>query len=245
MLLSFVIPAYNEDKWILDLLEKVSDLELIAGCEKEIIVIDDGSSDKTNEYVRKYIEKNTLLNISLYKLSQNLGKGAAVRLGIKESKGDIIIIQDADLEYSPCDVNNIIKPILCGFAKVVYGSRILGERRLNRSSILGFSSGKHPNAYILAYLGGLCITFFINNLMGSKLTDEPTCYKCFLKSTIDDITIDCDDFTWEPEVTVKLLKKGIDIIEVPISYNPRNNSDGKKIKWFHGIRALRAIYKYS
>ena len=139
----------------------------------------------------------------------------------------------------------MVRPILEGTSKVVYGSRILREKELGRSGVFGLITGKHPHSYVLAYLGGVAITKFVNLLNRSSLTDEPTCYKCFHRSALDGIDIECDDFAWEPEVTVKLLRSGFRIAEVPISYHPRKRSEGKKINWKDGLKALWAVWKYS
>jgi dolichol-phosphate mannosyltransferase len=131
-----------------------------------------------------------------------------------------------------------------GEAKVVYGSRILMEKALGRSGVCGLITGKHPHSYVLAYLGGLTVTKLVNLLTGSRLTDEPTCYKCFHCSALDGIVIEHNDFAWEPEVTMKILRQGIHIDEVPISYHPRKNLEGKKINWKDGVKALWTIWQY-
>jgi hypothetical protein len=132
-----------------------------------------------------------------------------------------------------------------GTSEVVYGSRILREKELGRSGVFGLITGKHPHSYVLAYLGGVAITKFVNLLHGSKLTDEPTCYKCFHREALAGIRIESDDFAWEPEVTVKLLKRGYTIAEVPISYHPRKRDEGKKISWKDGVKALWAVWSHS
>jgi len=244
MLLSILIPVYNEELLVCDLLKKVMDLKLINGIDKEIIVVDDGSADQTHEVVQKLIDGNPDKNLRLLQHPKNRGKGAAVRTGLGAALGDVIIIQDADLEYDPEDINRVIQPILDDSAKTVYGSRILGEKALGRSGIMGILTGKHPNSYLLAYLGGVTITKWTNLLAGSKLTDEPTCYKCFHRVALEEIQIEQDDFSWEPEVTMKILNSGIQIQEVPISYHPRKRSEGKKINWKDGARALWVAWQY-
>ncbi len=244
MLLSILIPVYNEELLVCDLLKKVMDLQLINGIDKEIIVVDDGSADQTHEVVQKLITANPNKNLRLLQHPRNRGKGAAVRTGLGAALGEVIIIQDADLEYDPEDINRVIQPILDESAKTVYGSRILGEKALGRSGIFGILTGKHPNSYILAYLGGVTVTKWINLLTGSKLTDEPTCYKCFHRSALDKIQIEREDFSWEPEVTMKILNSGIRIQEVPISYHPRKRSEGKKINWKDGAKALWVAWQY-
>lgn len=244
MLLSIIIPVYNEENLVTTLLQKVVDLQLKYGLEKEIIVIDDGSSDSTYSRIETWLKSVGSERIQLLRHDRNQGKGAAVRTGFKSARGDILIIQDADLEYDPEDINAVVQPILEGRSGIVYGSRILREKELGRSGLLGLITGKHPHSYVLAYLGGVMITQWTNLLTGSALTDEPTCYKCFHRSALANIEIECDDFSWEPEVTVKLLNEGYSIIEVPIAYHPRKTAEGKKINWKHGVMALWTLWKY-
>lgn len=244
MLLSVIIPVYNEENLVTQLLQKVVDLHLDGDLKKEIIVIDDGSSDQTYLRIEAWMRSVESNPIQLLRHNQNQGKGAAVRTGFKSARGDILIIQDADLEYDPADINEVVRPILKEKTRIVYGSRILREKSLGRSGFLGLITGKHPHSYVLAYLGGVMITHWTNLLTGSHLTDEPTCYKCYHRSALEGIEIECDDFSWEPEVTVKLLRSGYSIEEVPISYHPRKTSEGKKINWKHGVMALWTVWKY-
>ena len=245
MLLSIIIPVFNEVKLVCELLQKVVDLRLDDAMEKEIIVVDDGSSDGTHEALAGYLAAHPAAGIRMLHHGVNRGKGAAVRSGMQDARGDILIIQDADLEYDPEDIRDVLAPIIRGEVRVVYGSRILREKELGRSGICGLITGKHPHSYVLAYLGGVAITKWTNLLTGADLTDESTCYKCFHRSALDGMTIECDDFSWEPEVTVKLLNSGEVIREVPISYHPRKNSEGKKINWRHGVQALWTVWKFS
>ena len=230
--LSIIIPAYNEEKTILEVLAKVKKTKL--SLRKEIIVVSDGSTDRTAKLAA------TLKGIKVIDQQPNQGKGAAVRKGIESSTGEIVIIQDADLEYNPEEYEKIVKPLLDKTALVVYGSRFLGSepRRLK------IFSRKHKNAYSSAYFGAQVITFLTNLLFGTELTDEPTCYKCFESSLIKSIKIESDRFNWEPEVTAKIALKGINIYEVPISYNPRSFREGKKINWKDGIQAIWTLIKY-
>ncbi len=235
MKLSILIPAFNEEKTILQLLEKVERVQLMDGIEKEVIIIDDCSTDKT----WALLQGNS--NWILLRHKKNRGKGAAIKTGLKKATGDFVIVQDADLEYDPQDYNLILEEILNKKARVVYGSRILKEKKRPKKNLF---KGKHPDSYWLAYLGGVFISWFTNLNCGLQLTDEPTCYKCFERKLIQSIKIENDDFAWEPEVTVKIARKGVAIHEVPISYHPRTNQEGKKIGWKDGLKALWTILKY-
>lgn len=244
MLLSIIIPVYNEERLVGKLLEKVTALPESPVLSIEIIVVNDGSTDATDAAIRGFIRNFPDAPIHYFVHPRNMGKGAAVRTGFQHAKGGILIIQDADLEYDPRDIPEVVRPILEGSAEVVYGSRILMEKALGRSGVFGLITGKHPHSYVLAYLGGVAITKWTNLLAGSSLTDEPTCYKCFRRSALEGIRLEADDFSWEPEITVKLLAKGIKIHEVPISYHPRKNEEGKKINWKHGVGALWTVLKH-
>jgi len=237
MKLSILIPAYNEEKSIQELIAAVKKVNL-GDIEKEIIVIDDGSKDKTREIVKEIVRETE--NITLIEHKHNLGKGGAIKTGISQATGDIIIIQDADLEYNPEEINFIIKPIAEKKALVVYGSRFLSRTQLNKNRLFM----KHHKSYLFAYLGGRMITKITNLLFLSHLTDEPTCYKCFRDDVIQKIKINANGFEWEPEVTAKILKKRIKIVEVPISYNPRTIEEGKKINWKDGFKAIWTLIKY-
>ena len=244
MLLSIVIPVFNEEKLVCKLLEKVIALRLNDAMQKEIIVVDDGSSDHTHAVITGFIKDRPTSGIRLLAHERNRGKGAAVRTGFEAAKGEILIIQDADLEYDPEDIREVIQPIAAGESKVVYGSRILREKELERSGICGLITGKHPHSYLMAYLGGVAITKWTNLLSGAQLTDEPTCYKCFHRDALTGIHIESDDFAWEPEITMKVLRIGFHIREVPVSYHPRKLSEGKKINWQDGLKALWAVWRY-
>lgn len=235
MKLSIIIPTYNESKTIKRLISLVKKAD-IKDVKKEIIVIDDGSSDNTAEIVKQ------IRDIKLIKHKRNSGKGAAVKTGIKHATGDIIIIQDADLEYDPNEYYKLIKPIIDKKLRVVYGSRFLKLEQKRRLINLGFK--KHKVAYIMFFLGGRIVTWATNILFLTNLTDEPTCYKVFDAKLVKSIKIKSNRFNWEPEITAKILKRGIKIHEVPISYYPRSIKEGKKINWKDGIQAVWTLLKY-
>jgi glycosyltransferase involved in cell wall biosynthesis len=225
--LSIIIPVYNEEKTI----SKVLDLVLKArvNVKKEIIIIDDGSTDNSKKIISNYIKKSKKVKF-IFKSKKNGGKGSAVKEGIKLATGDVILIQDADLEYNPNEYQQLISPILNKDCKVVYGSRMLKKNKKYSS--------------IPFYMGGILVTFITNILFNSKITDEPTCYKVFDTQLIKSIKIEGNGFEWEPEVTAKILKKGIKIKEVPISYYPRTIKEGKKINWKDGLKAILTLIKY-
>lgn len=227
MRLSILIPVYNEASTIAELIDWVEEAPL--SLEKELIIVDDGSRDGSRKILKD--KANEYNNIKIIFHKKNKGKGGAIRTAIKNSTGDILIVQDADLEYDPKEYEKLIKPILRGKTKVVYGSRVLNKSNTEKSS-LAF------------YLGGRVVTFFTNLLFFSKLTDEPTCYKTFHRDVIEQITFKGNGFEWEPEITAKVLKRGWKILEVPISYNPRKTDEGKKIKATDGIKAILTLIKY-
>jgi glycosyltransferase involved in cell wall biosynthesis len=235
VIVSIVVPAYNEARTIAAVLEEVRAVDLAPlGVDKQIIVVSDGSSDATAALAREQP------GVEVYEYHPNRGKGAAVRMGIEQSRGDIVLIQDADLEYDPRDYLNLLPPLIDGRARVVYGSRILGFERDHGKRMVR----RHHRAYHSAYLGGRAVTEFANLLYGSRLTDAPTCYKCFRADVIKGITIENDRFDWEPEVTAKLLRSGVEIAEVPISYAPRSFKEGKKIGVSDGVAALWTLMRY-
>ena len=235
MKLSILIPAYNEYKTIKELIGLVKKAD-IKDVEKEIIVIDDSSKDNTPNIVKK------IKGVKLVHHKKNIGKGAAIRTGIKHATGDIIIIQDADLEYDPNDYYKLIKPIIDGKTKVVYGSRILHERQ--KEINVKFLRSKHNEAYNAFYLGGRILTFIVNLLYNAKITDEPTCYKVFDAQVLKSLNLKCKRFEFCPEVTAKVRKKGYKIMELPTPYYPRSFEEGKKINWKDGIEAVWVLIKY-
>lgn len=236
--LSIIIPAYNEQQHISELLRQVKTVNLDkVHVQKEIIVVNDGSKDDTAKIVKTHHSDVILLSHPT-----NFGKGAAIRTGIAQATGDIILIQDADLEYDPREYSKLIKPLLNGEAHVVYGSRYLAQdqQRKNRD----FLKKQHKKAYNFFYIGGRLLTIATNLLYRASITDEATCYKVFKKDVIKTMHLECEKFEFCPEVTAKTLKAGYTIKEVPISYKPRRIEEGKKIKFKDGIACLATLIKY-
>ena len=221
--LSIVIPIYNERETLETLIAKVNSVDY----DKEILLIDDFSIDGTREVLKRYENKE---NFQVLYHDHNQGKGAALRTGFSNVNGDIIIIQDADLEYNPADYGTLIEPILDGRADVVYGSRFLG--------------GPHRVLFFWHSIGNMVLTTFSNMLTNINLTDMETGYKVFTKRVNDTLTFKCDRFGFEPEFTAKVAKNNFRIYEVPISYNGRDYSEGKKITWKDGVAAIWYIIKF-
>jgi dolichol-phosphate mannosyltransferase len=223
--LSIIIPVYNEKNNIKAILGKVKKVRL-SGVTKEIVVVDDGSTDGTREILRKIKDKS----IRIFYHKKNMGKGYAIRTALSHTTGDIVLVQDADLEYDPSDYPALIKPIIEKKARVVYGSRLLGKK----ARYVKF-------AY---YAGGKSLTIITNMLYGLRITDEPCGYKVFSSDVIKSIRLKCKRFEFCPEVTAKISKKGIKIYEVPSSYNPRSKKEGKKINFNDWIEAVYTLVKY-
>jgi glycosyltransferase involved in cell wall biosynthesis len=231
--LSIVIPAYNEGKTIHLILDKITKVVLVNGIEKEVILVNDCSTDDTEQAIHRYMSGNSGLNIQYYKHEKNMGKGAALHTGIAKATGEYLVIQDADLEYDPDEYNDLLKPVLKGFADVVYGSRFMGGT-------------PHRILFFWHSIGNKFLTFLSNMFTNLNLTDMETCYKLFETRLIQGIKLEEMRFGFEPEVTSKIARiKDIRIYEVGISYYGRTYAEGKKIGMRDGFRAIYCILKYS
>ena len=231
--LSILIPAYNEEKTIHLILNKVKTVNLIAGIEKEVIIVNDCSTDNTVEKVKQYIANNPELSISLHNQEKNQGKGAAIHKAIKLANGDYLIVQDADLEYDPEEYNLLLQPVVDGFADVVYGSRFVG-------------GNPHRILFYWHSIGNKFLTSLSNMLTNLNLTDMETCYKLIKSDVAKSLNLKEKRFGFEPEVTAKLARvPNLRIYEVGISYYGRTYEEGKKISWQDGVRAIYCILKYN
>jgi glycosyltransferase involved in cell wall biosynthesis len=224
-LLSVIVPVFNERTTVAEVIRRIRAVELPHPLEREVVVVDDGSSDGTDKIL------NALGDSTVRILSHgaNAGKGAAIRTGMESVRGDLVLIQDADLEYDPEDWPRLLDPILRGKARVVYGSRFTGERK---------------NMMPLHWIGNRFLSLVTNVLYSSTLSDMETCYKLFDRRVLEGITVESDRFDFEPEITAKILRRGFRIYEVPISYAGREATEGKKITWRDGFGALKALIKY-
>lgn len=234
--LSIIIPSYNEGKTIHLILDKIKKVELINNISKEIIIVDDCSSDNTEEAIKLYQACNPEVIINYYKHKANKGKGAALHTGINKATGEYLIIQDADLEYNPMEYNIMIQPIIDGFADVVYGSRFIGGK-------------PHRILFFWHTIGNKILTFLSNMFTNLNLTDMETCYKLFQTQLIQNIPLNEQRFGFEPEITAKIAKAAkiqkLRVYEVGISYYGRTYQEGKKINWKDGFRAIYCILKYN
>ncbi|HTI61502.1 glycosyltransferase family 2 protein [Mucilaginibacter sp.] len=230
--LSIIIPAYNEGNTIHLILDKISGVKLIHNIQKELIIVNDRSTDDTEQTIHNYQVTHPDLDIQYFKHDTNRGKGAALHTGISKATGEYLIIQDADLEYDPAEYNDLLKPVCDGFADVVYGSRFMG-------------SNPHRILFFWHTIGNNFLTFLSNMFSNLNLTDMETCYKLFDTKLIQSIKLTEQRFGFEPEVTQKIARvPKIRIYEVGISYYGRTYDDGKKIGWKDGVRAIYCILKY-
>ena len=225
--LSIIIPAYNEEKTISEIIRRVKNVKL-NGIAKEIVIVDDASTDSTKKILDGISDKS----IKVVHHKKNMGKGSAIRTALNYTTGDIILIQDADLEYNPEEYPKLLEPIIGGKFDVVYGSRLEAIKK------------NIKNMYKLHYLGNMFLTLMTNILYGTKITDMETGYKVFRKEVIKGIKLRARRFDFEPEITAKILKKGYKITEVPIGFAGRKFDEGKKITWRDGVKALYYLIKY-
>ena len=223
--LTVVVPVYNERNTLVEIVRRMRAVELPDNIEREIIVVDDGSTDGTRDVLNQL--KDSTVRVILHE--HNKGKGAALRTAFAQATGDYVLVQDADLEYDPNDWPKLIAPVLGGKARVVYGSRFTGERR---------------NMLLLHWIGNRFLSLTTNVLYNTTLSDMETCYKLIDRSLLDGMTLRANRFDIEPEMTAKLLKRGVRIYEVPISYSGREFEEGKKITWKDGFAALWTLVKY-
>lgn len=231
--LSIVIPVFNEENTITDILDSVKQVKLYDDISKEIILVNDASTDGTDAVIKNYIKTNADLGIAYFVHDVNKGKGAALHTGIAKATGEFTIIQDADLEYDPNEYNSLLKPITKGHADVVYGSRFKG-------------SNPHRILFFWHSIGNGVLTFMSNMFTNLNLTDMETCYKVFKSDIIKSLHLKENRFGFEPEVTAKISRiPNIRIYEVGISYYGRSYEEGKKISWKDGVRAIYCIIKYN
>ena len=231
--LSIIIPAYNEEKTIEAILDRVLEVQLTDDMEKELIIVDDHSSDGTAAFIQAYSEKHPDGGIRFFRHDRNSGKGAALRTGIEHATGDFVVIQDADLEYDPNEYNLLLQPLLDGHADVVYGSRYAGGKA-------------HRILFFWHSFGNKFLTTLSNALTNLNLSDMETCYKMFRRELIQRVQLKENRFGFEPEVTAKISRiPNVRIYEVGISYYGRTFDEGKKIGWKDGFRAIYCILKYN
>ncbi len=230
--ISIIIPVYNEGPTIFTVLEKVKGVKLLSNIVKQVIIVNDCSSDNTDVEVKRFIKENPEMKIVYIQHENNSGKGASIHSGIAQAEGDFLLIQDADTEYDPNEYNDLLKPVIAGYADVVYGSRFAG-------------ANPHRVLFFWHTIGNKFLTFLTNMFSNLNLTDMETCYKLFNTKMIQSLKLKEKRFGFEPEVTIKIARvPGIRIYEVGISYYGRTFAEGKKIGWRDGMKALYCILKY-
>ena len=221
--LSVIMPVYNEEDTVSEIVRRVREIDLVT----EIVIVDDGSQDGTREILQ---ELSDLPDVFVVEHEQNQGKGVAVVTGLRAARGKLIVVQDADLEYDPKDYEKLVQPLIEGQCDVVYGSRFR-QTNIQTKNLMNLLANKF-------------LTLMTNLIYGSRLTDMETCYKVFRREVVEDMTIQARRFEFEPEFTAKVLKRGYRIIEIPISFDPRGYSEGKKINAWDGVVALWTLIKY-
>lgn len=232
MKLSILIPVYNEEEFVQEILRRISQVGLVQQFEKEVILVNDCSTDKTKSKIQNYIQSNPNLIIHYHEHEVNKGKGCAIRTGISKATGDYILIQDADLEYDPNEYNDLLKPVVMGMADVVYGSRFMGSK-------------PHRVLFFWHTIGNKFLTFLSNVFTNLNLTDMECCYKLFRSDILKKVKLRESRFGFEPEVTARISRiPNIRIYEVGVSYYGRTYDEGKKIGWMDGVRAIFCIVKY-
>ena len=224
-----MMPVYNEEVTLREIVRRVFDADL--DLDREIVAVDDGSTDGSLGVLNDLADNVYRDRLKVFRLDRNRGKGAAIREGFRHVTGDVVIVQDADLEYDPADYRQLLVPLLDGRADVVFGSRFLG-------------GGPHRVHLFWHYVGNKLLTTFANALYNVNLTDMETCYKAFRADVVAALKLRSDGFAIEPEMTAKVCKRGYRIYEVPVSYSGRSYAEGKKITWRDGVRALLAVFKY-
>lgn len=237
MKLSIIVPVFNEEKTITSVLEKLLELQFPLKTQREIIIVDDGSRDKTVKEVKDFLQKHKKTGVTLYVHGKNQGKGAAIKTAIEKATGEFVIIQDADLEYNPRDILRLFQEVIDKKAEVVYGTRLKRMPHIEKEERTG--------RFLLHYLGNKFLSLLTSTLYGQWITDMETCYKLFPRKAVLHMHLEAKGFEFEPEITVKLMKSGYKIHEIPIETKPRNYAEGKKLNTFRdGVKALTALFTY-